>query len=570
MFNWFTRRKAKVAPAPLPRTMNIKDESYIDALRRDYVFFYYKLQGQEPPKSQRFVSPQQEADVRRTLLDADARGLEQDDIIRELFHNDPSTFQKELRDWEEYNPDTFLNKGTVYERRAFPVAKSLGRFIATLKRPAKSLNYVSNVQVHSCELTVNDEPVKSLTDDYCFTLLKPSNREDFEVGKGYAYPVSYIIVKPEYFPKATPSEGPIPLSAKRLPTLGFLLDAFREKGVLEIEPTLKATLQREVPEFLTFGEQDPVVILTPYYLTDPSITRQRFLLIDPKYFHRGRNSVNWKDFAKTATVQDAFVGRKVYGMDAKTMYQIRSQLPQFWIANFGTVNQRVFNQLTPHEKVAFCFLQYIQFLETYSLFRDASPLNNSATVARKTTDAAKQAKTVVFETDYDRGANPYDLAESFQQVDSENFRQLIEYQRELLGTVELKTPEQVRRLLRKFDRRPETQPSPIIQNYFGPSTMNLGPNVTTLTRKNRRQRVKQMTMSQNLQKERQVLLNALKTTMRAPVKTSILPNFMRTRKAKEANKQRYIGRIETARRALLNFNETHGLATQKNTFGYKF
>lgn len=570
LFNWFTKRRAKVAPIQPSRTMNIKNEGYLDALKRDYVFFYYKLRGEEPPRSLRFLTPNQEAEVRRILLDADSQGLSQDEIIQQIFHSNPQTFQEELVAWEEYLPEKYLNKGTPMERLAFPVAKSLARFIATIKRPQKNLQYVSNFMVHQCELGSRDHFVKSLTDDYCFTLLNPQNREDFDVGKGEQYPLSYIVVKSEYFPQATVSGGPITLSAKRLPTLSFLLDAFREKGVLEIEPTLEATLKREAPELLEFGERDPVVLLTPYYLTDPSTTRQRFLLVDSSFFKRGRNTVNWKVFAKIPFIQDAFVSRKVYGMDPKTMFQIRTQMLQLWLANFGAVNQRVFTKLSLHEKLAFCFLQYTKFFETYSLFRDASPLNNTSTVARKTTEAAKKAKMIVFETDYDRGANPYDLAESFQSVDTENFRQLIQLQKDVLGTVQIQTPGQIRSLLAKFDRRPETQPSPVIPNYFGPSTMNLGPNVTALTRKNRRQRVKQMTMPQNLQRERQSLMNAIKTAMKSPVKTSYLPNFLRTRRAKEANRQRYIDRIETAKRALLEFNEAHGLSRKTNDYGYKF
>ena len=568
-WNFFTRRKAKVEPAP--KVFNVKDESFEDALRRDFVFFHYKLRGENPPRLQRTVTPAQEAEVRRILLEASDRNLSADEIVRTIFHSDPVTFQQEFGDWEEYNPDKFLNKGTAYERRAFPIAKSLERFIATLKRTPQSVKYVSNVQIHACELTDVSQPVLSLTDDYCFTLLTSENQGGYQEGKGIVYPVSYIIVKPQFFPKASASMTPISLSAKRLPAMRFLVDAFQQKGVLEIEPTLRATLQREVPELLAFGEQDPVILLTPSFLSDPSTTRERFLLVEPSFFGRGRNVVNWRVFAKSSVVQDAFVKRRVLGMDAKTMYEVRSQYPQLWLANFGTVNQRVFSQLSSHEKLAFSFILFVKFFETYALLRDSRPTNNKSEAQRKALNAAKQARSIVFERDYDRGANPFDLADSFQAGDTENFRQLAELQMGLLGSVQVQTPQDVRRLLAKFDMRPESLPSPVIQNYFGPSSApNLGSNLSLLSRRNRRQRVKQMTLSANLQKDRAQLVEKIKAAIRTPVKTSFLPNFLRTRKAKNMNRQQYVERIEKAKQNLLNFNRTHGLPTPQNSYGYKF
>jgi hypothetical protein len=570
-FNFFTRRRAKVEPVAPGRTYNVKNESYEDALRRNYVFFHYKLQGQEPPRSQRTVTPAQEAEVRRVLLEASGRNMSADEIVTSIFHSDPIRFQEEFGNWEEYNPDKFLNKGTPYQRRAFPVARSLERFIATIRRTPESVKYVSNVQQHACEHMDVSEPVRALTDDYCFTLLSSENCDMFEEGKGHMYPVSYIVVKPEFYPKASASLTPITLSAKRIPAMRFLLDAFRQKGVVEIEPTFKATLEREAPELMAFGEQDPVVILSPSYLYDPSTTRDRFLLVEPTFFSRGRNVVNWKVFAKSSTVQDAFVKRRVLGMDAKTLAQVRTQLPQLWIANFGQVNQRVFSQLSTHEKIAFCVILFVRYFETYALLRDSRPANSKSEAQRKALNAAKQAKTIVFQTDYDKGANPFDLAESFQAGDTANFRQLIELQKELLGSAEIQTPEDVRRLLAKFDMRPESRPSPVIQNYFGPSTaVNLGPNLSLLTKRNRRQRVKQMTLTANLQKERGELVEKIKTALRTPAKSSLLPNFLRTRKAKNMNRQQFIQRIEKAKQNLLNFNRAHGLPTPSNSYGYKF
>jgi hypothetical protein len=567
-FDWLRGRRQtqKVAPAPNIPRRTIKDEAYIDALKRDYVFFYYKLNGKEPPKSQRFLTPAQEAEVRQVLLDADRQGKSEDELVREIFNADPSTFQEELSKWEEYQPDLFLNKNTPFERLAFPVAKSLARFIATIKRSPKNIQYTSNFMVHQCEITNWDTPVKTLSDDYCFSVITPDNRADFEEMKGTMYPVSYILVKPEFFPKGTVSGGPISLSAKRLPFLSFLLDAFRQKGVLEIEPVLKATLQREAHELLEFGTSQPITILVPYYLTNASTTRERFIVVDPAFFGRGRNVVNRKLLTKSGLILDAFTKRKVFFMDPKTMVDIRNTHPQLWLANYGSQNSAIYKTLSSHEKIAFCFLQYTQFLAIYSQNRNAFPTNNTSATARKLLNAVTVAKQEVFGVDYAKDGNPFELAENFTAADTENLATLRKLQEELLNSSTIQTPEDVRKLLSKFARKPLTA----VPNYFGPQTIGDPVNFTSFAPKNRKTRIKLMSLPQTKQEERDILMQKLKNAIKTPVKRSILPNFLRTRKAKNTNKQQYIGRIETAKKQLLNFNERYGLASPSSEYGYNF
>ena len=564
-------RTRKVAPAPIPqgRRLNLKNETYDDALKRNYVFFHHKLQGQDPPKTQRFVTPQQEQDVKRILLEADRKGKSADEIIQEIFGADPSRFQEEFSAWEEYLPEKYLNRGTPYERLAFPVSKSVARFIATIKNPRKDIRYTSNFQVHQCEVGERDQPVQGLTDDYCFSLIHPGNRADFEQEKGVIYPVSYILVKPEFFPRGTIAGGPIAMSAKRLPVISFVLDAFQQNGVLEIEPTLKATLEREAPELLSFGSQQPIVLVIPFYLQDPSVTQGQFLVVDPSVLARGRNVVNQKDLRTSSIIQDAFAKQKVYFMDPKTMFEIRDKIPQLWLANFGSFNLNVFKTLSPQEKLAFCVLQYVKFQEVYSLNRQALPTNDESATARKTIKAVEEAKRQVFSKNYTAGANPYELAENFGVDDTENLRLLTKIQEELFGTATVRTPEDVRRLLSKFDTRRAVTTGPVVVNYFGPSPINLGKNVRTLATASRKQRVKQMMSPGNVQQQRNNIVRRYKEALKMPVKTSRLPNFLRSKTAKLANKKRYFNRLQGVTNELRTFNERHGLLT-KSGYGYDF
>lgn len=539
LLNWFRglTRSRKIAPAPQEtktRRINIKDEAYIDSLRRVYVFFYYKLKGQEPPREKRFLSPQQEAEVRRILLTADAAGKTDDEIADEFFQTELLELDSQLRLWETYAPEFYLNKGTPYERRAFPVAKSLGRFIATIKSSPKNIRYTSNFMVHQCEIAERDQYVKSLSDDYCVTILTESSKEDYEAQKGEIYPVSYIVIKPEFYPKGTTGGGPLSVSAKRLPVISFLLDAFQQGGIVEVEKNLLKTIEREAPELLQFSQQNPVILLSPIYLTDPSTTKGRFIVLDTDFFWRGRNVINLKEVAKSYKLQNGFAKRKIYIMDPKTMYLVRESLTPLWLANFGSANMKVYKTLTPHEKLVFCLLQYKKFLEYYSLYRDFINNNDRERTTEKIESALRKARKEVFELNYESSGNPFDLLEAYGIQQEGNWKELKQIQKEVLGSVEIETPEQLGRLIQKFRR------------------------VTGPTRK---QRVKMMLNPMEIQTQRSALMKRLQNTLKQPIKTSILPNFLRTRKAKEANKQRWKEKVETARKELLTFNEQHGIST---------
>lgn len=538
---------ATTTTAKTQRRVNVKDESYRDALRRVYVFFYYKLKGLEPPREQRFITPEQEQEVKETLLQAkgEGEGVDQDEIIRTLFHANPVKFQQELSDWEEYKPDGFLNKGTPYERRAFSIAKSLDRFIGTIQNSPKYLKYKSNFMVNICETTNFEEVAVTLSDDYCITVLTPNMKEAFEDNKGSAYPLSYIMVEKEFFPpRATISGGPITLNAKRLGTISFLLDAFRQNGILEIEPVLKSTIEREAPELLQFSYETPVVIASPVALKDPSVTRDRFILLD---FDGERDVIDLKEVSTRPLIQNAFARRKVYIMDPKTMCYIRENLYPLWLANYGSANTNIYRRLLPNEKSVFCFLQYSKFKEFYSVFRDAKRNNNNATRERKIQVALEKAKRLVFEADYAAGANPYELASNFTITDQVNWKALIRFQIEVNGSAAIQTPQELQALLSKLS----LQKNSVAETVFPP------PRTRTTTR--RLQANTKEELKQKLLQKRKILVDQLQTVIATPVKSSTLPNFMRTRKAKQENAQIYRARINAARKQLVDFNEKYGI-----------
>lgn len=512
------RRKTQKAGA----NARLRNETFMDALKRDYVFFYSKLKGVEPSKEIRFLEPSQEEEVRRVLLNAKRQGLEDDEIIQNILHSDPQKFQQELSNWEDYAPEGILNKGTNFERRPFQVAKSLDRFIGTIQSSPKILKYKSDFMVHICESSNFSEPVTSLSDKYCFTVLTSQMRETYEENKGSAYAVSYIIVKPEFFPpRVTISGGPINLNAQRIASISFLLDAFQQDGIVEIEPTLYATLRKEAPELLRFSFQQPVVLVVPEALSNASTTKDRFIVMTPAVLPRGRNVVNMRNFPTKPTLKEAFERQGVFFMDPRTMYEIRSQFPALWVANYGSKDQEVFQKLTNHEKLVYSFLQFKYLEELYSLARDEASL--------------QEAKETVFGTQ-----SPYELADNFTLEDEENLRQMIKLQETVLHSVKIRTPDDINALLRKFD--PLATPKPVKQ--------------------------KQPVYSAELLEQRKPLLQAYQNALRSPVSRSKIPSFLRTRKVKNANREEWKQRVRAAKAALLEFNRTHNLPFSKGAERY--
>lgn len=497
---------------------NVKSESYLDALRRDYVFFYYKLKGLEVPKDKRFVEPTQEDEVRKVLLEAKQKGMEQDEIIRTIFHADPVVFQQELSDWEEYKPTGFLNQGTPYERRAFPLAKSVDRFIATIRTSPKLIQYKSDFMVNICDSSNFTDYVTALSNKFCVAVLTPNMREQYEENKGDAYALSYIIVKPEFFPpRVTLGGGPINLNAERIPVISFLLDAFQQNGIVELEPTLYTTLRTEVPELVRFSLQEPVVLVSPQAMSNASTTRDRYIVMNSRVLPRGRNVINMRNVPSKRSLKEAFEGKYVYFMDPRTMYEIRSKIPALWEANYGTTGQDVFRTLTPHEQLVYCFLQFKQLEELYSVTLNESSLQK----VRQFLSGA---------------GDPYELAENFTLDDEENLRQMIKLQQTVFHSVTIRTPEEIQTLLRKFDPRAPAAPS-----------------------KSREQPV----YSADVLEQRKPLLKAYQNALRAPVSTSRLPSFLRTRKVKNTNREHWKQRVRTAKAALVNFNKAHNLPFSK-------
>ena len=151
-------------------------------------------------------------------------------------------------------------------------------------------------------------------------------------------------------------------------------------------------------------------------------------------------------------------------------------------------------------------------------------------------EALAFVKQNVFGIDYSQGGNPLELADNFELEDEENLRQLVKLQETVLHSAQIRTEDNVRALLAKFRVQ-----QPIVAKY-----------------------------PPELMEQREHLLRNYQTALRAPVSTSKVPSFFRTRRAKNTNTERWKSRVKTAKNALIQFNRKHGIHLSRGAEQYTF
>jgi len=461
-YSIFTRKRVAPTPAPVVNPLTnpvkpediclkpanvrpfIRDENFMEAYNRSLVFLYYKMK-QQPIPARKFLLAQEETNELKFAV----QGFEGDfeAMAQTLFHEDIATLNNELADYEQHIPDRILNKGTNYQRCAFDISRSLPRLISLILKSDGMLKYIADYSDNVCNPTMNPmQPVTSLqSKTACVTVATSIEQlENFpEEGRSG----SYIIVDPKYFPDS--STVPINLKVNRLLSISFIIDAFKNGGVKAIEPTLLSIIQKEAPELITLKSKRPVVIITPKYMDNAQATSERFMVVDPLSLSRGRNVRNIKNFATDDLIHTLFAKRDVYFLDAETAYDIRSKYTSVWLANFEDPNRSIYDRLKPQEKLAICFLQYVEALRRFS----STKVNNrNNATRRRNLNRAAMAASSVYSEDISSYPAAYALFENFQDKDSYEWNMFKKLQTKVFGTATITSPMDIVTILRKFNR----------------------------------------------------------------------------------------------------------------------
>lgn len=220
----------KCLKAPEER-QELKDETFMETYERNLIFFYSKFKQIPITLNKKRLTPNE----KKELMDAihgytDMNDLEK--MCEDLFHTKIDDFNTEFFNYEKNNG--LLNAGTNYKRCSFPIGRTFSGFMSILLKSEKQLQYISDYSDHLCLPNSNKCITVATSLDSYSNLPEEGKTKD------------YIIVNKDYFPES--SKIPINVMYDKLPLISFIIDAFLENGIIEIEPELKKRIENDYPE----------------------------------------------------------------------------------------------------------------------------------------------------------------------------------------------------------------------------------------------------------------------------------------------------------------------------------
>jgi len=219
----------------------LPDESFIDSYNRNLVFLYYKWKKLARPDKKYRLTPSERKEFfneyRKVINQAPA------EIIQNLFNMSEDDFNKELQEFEYNNGNRILDQDTERQRCATSMAGDFGRLHSVLKKEAldkRQFQYWMDSEAFICAPIFNTKNCITITNDL----------ENYSNSKN-AHSESYILVDSKYIPRNTDSlkkSVTIDVSYDKLPAISFIMDAFLNNGVIEIEPELEKRMRKDFPE----------------------------------------------------------------------------------------------------------------------------------------------------------------------------------------------------------------------------------------------------------------------------------------------------------------------------------
>lgn len=448
--NWATRKQVVNEDKELCKKNSslrpfLRDETFMEAFERSMIFLYYKMKGEPIPQDTKHLSKDEMNELKFAIQGFNGTFEE---MSEEIFHQELHSLNQELSDYEQYLPERILNKGTNYQRCAYPVSTYLPRLVSLMIKSEGQLQYAADYSDAVCSVSGNaNDFVTTLNSNTCITFAHSQSELDEYPEEVRAK--SYVILTPEFMP--VESSTPITIKANRLLSLSFVIDAFKNGAIQSIEPTLLETLKKEAPELLEIKDKEPVILITPRYLNTET-TRDRFIVVDPSGLPRGRNVRNASNFKNTEDdlIQRLFEEKHVYLVDARTATELRLKTPELWLSNFNDPNLAIFNTLSPNEQLAISFLQYIEALRRFSV--SMYKVNMTNETRRKNTNKAIQNASAVYSEDLTSLPTITGLFENLEDTDSFEWNELKELQQKVTGSVTIQTPKDIVVLLRKLNR----------------------------------------------------------------------------------------------------------------------
>ena len=342
-------------------TPKLPHESYKSSVNRVMTFLYSRIHS--IPPTQTLLTKDQKEELRSVLIKyKEGNSYREDDFAREILgFKNGNELNDAIRKVEAPGTpiiDIVSNTPAIAESHA----GGFSRIIPVIFSNEKTINYRQNWERNICAFDphVNqNRPIVSLQEKRCIAILAGKSEmetllleyqlvygDNATIESGFPY----LIVKPEFMPQMNNKSFPYTrIHANKLMATTYVLDAFKENGVIEIQPDLANVISQEYKAFWnSLG-----YVQTRQYsnLSGLNLFGDRFLLLDTAI---SNPFLHISQIPPTA---------HVYGFDPQTSVQLRKQYPALWNTWISDPNLEFFMKLSNSEQFLIAILQYIQLIK---------------------------------------------------------------------------------------------------------------------------------------------------------------------------------------------------------------
>lgn len=406
-------------PNEYKQTLTLLQEELKDGYLRAFSYFYDRLHGvntdtEEYWKTVQYATMAQVQDVirtTRTFLHESfpfKEGLSQDDaeeyslarkvaLTNELFHTSIEDLNRDISKVERlgYAVPSPSNRSEL--RIANNWGKELNRYMPLFEGSARNLDYLEDISKAYGPAVLgvlNRPPLTNFQTPFSICLFAGSSHlqrfsENYQEGCSH-----FLVIDSLYTPsgKFNQEQGvmPVLLDARYFLTTSFVLDAFKEQAVEEMDEELFRLLETEAPQLI---ESSKVIVGTSTFfrrLPYSNVFSEHYIILAEDSFPE-ELAVTYKNPLLIPEVFSAMKKQRGFILcDPYTAYCTKKKNPTLWSEMVGmqflnrtapyNIGFSVYSMLTDTEKFFIDFYQFAQILDTLEL-RTNTGLSNQRLMA---------------------------------------------------------------------------------------------------------------------------------------------------------------------------------------------
>jgi hypothetical protein len=356
-------------------------ESYKSAINRLFLALYSHLNAAITPNyiplssNQTMLTAQQKEVFRKVLRTYVSKNTNGKDIVdEERFAREALGFEsldalnKEIQKVEAVG-QPIQDVVLLRPAKAESYAGYFGRIYPVILSSDRTVNYRQNWEQNICaykhEINQNI-PIRSLQENRCIVILHNKKHWDIilseyqlvygdtaTIGPGFPY----ILVDEKFFPQMNNIPFPYTrINASKLMNVSYVLDAFQQGGIQEIQPDLAKVIAQEYKEL--WNSYSIVQIRKLSAIQGINFHGDRFLIVNEDSPLIPGTILSLSKIPATTIL---------FGFDPRTSCKLRTEFPSLWKQSIEDPNFSFFVSLSPTEQLKIAVLQYIQFLKRFPI-----------------------------------------------------------------------------------------------------------------------------------------------------------------------------------------------------------